>query len=346
MTTASKHENTEESCSNASKSSCCITIPHCSKSHSCCSGGRKSPRKKERKTKTKLWQSSKPRRRRRRTSTTTQQKAPPQFDDNGNKEKKKNRRKTTNLTQVSETPQHQESELPHHDAETRNSPSHHSPLPPPPPPSLRSSLPPPFLSFFVPPHLLSIALLILRSPASCFPFPCLTAAASVDSIKNQKKKKKKREQEEEEEESITSWFPRRRSRRSRRRPFSSPPPRARNCGSARRTVVCSTARVAAEKRWQWGRGTENRQGARTQRNAAESVRGKRAHKRGTGSQSPTRACSLYPICKRNAWIITRSGLRLTVPIFYSERNQTQLNAIGAAGAVFFFFWVCFSLPIL
>jgi hypothetical protein len=65
----------------------------------------------------------------------------------------------------------------------------------------------PFFSFFVPPHLLSMALLILRSPASCFPFPCLTAAANVDSIKNQKKKKKKREEEEEEEESITSWFP-------------------------------------------------------------------------------------------------------------------------------------------
>jgi hypothetical protein len=60
----------------------------------------------------------------------------------------KNRRKTTNLTQVSEPPQHQESELPHLDAETRNSPSHHSPLPPP-PPSLRFSLPPPFLSFLI-----------------------------------------------------------------------------------------------------------------------------------------------------------------------------------------------------
>jgi hypothetical protein len=172
---------------------------------------------------------------------------------------------------------------------------------------------------------------------SCFPFPCLTAAATVDSIKNQKKKKKKREQEEEEE-SITRWFPRRRSR-SRRRPFSSPPPRARNCGSARRTVVCSTARVAAEKRWQWGRGTENRQGARTQRDAAESVRGKRAHKRGTGSQSPTRACSLYPICKRNAWIITRFGLRLNGShlLFRKKSNPTSTLSEQREQCFFFFF---------
>jgi hypothetical protein len=156
------------------------------------------------------------------------------------------------------------------------------------------------------------------------------------SILSKIKKRKRKKENKNKKNRSQAGFPRRRSPCSRRRPFSSPPPRARNCGSARRTVVCSTARVVAEKRWQWGRGTENRQGARTQRDAAESVRGKRAHKRGTGSQRPTRACSLYPICKRNAWIITRSGLRLTVPSFIPKEIKTQLRRYRSSWSSFFF----------
>jgi ABC-type transport system involved in cytochrome bd biosynthesis fused ATPase/permease subunit len=66
----------------------------------------------------------------------------------------------------------------------------------------------PFFSFFVPPHLLSMALLILRSPASCVLVSLLLPMSILSKIKKRKRKKEdKKKKKKKKKNRSQAGFP-------------------------------------------------------------------------------------------------------------------------------------------